>query len=141
MVRDFDDKSDLSGNEDDNLFESDEYDCEEAIFLRDSMLSHKIPSKNSWSFESFSKRGGSYIGEMKKVVNPKLSSLSLNYNLFGNILMDKAKIETSGLLSSVRKSLFISDRGQKLDAISCFASVCPDIFSIFLVMDKEGFGR
>ena len=47
MDRDFDDESDLLDNEDDNLFESAEYDCEEDIFLRNSMLSHEIPSKNS----------------------------------------------------------------------------------------------
>ena len=92
MDREFDDETDLSDNEDDNPFESAKYDFEEDIFLRYGMLLHEIPSKNSWSFESFSKRGGSYIGEMKKVVNPDLSSFSLKYNLFDNILMDKAKI-------------------------------------------------
>ena len=89
MKRDFDDESDLSDNEVDNLFESAEYDCEEDIFLRDGMLPHEIPSKISWSFKSFSKRVGSYIGEMKTVVNPGLSSFSLKYNLFDDILMDK----------------------------------------------------
>ena len=111
MDRDFDDKSDLSDNEDGNLFESAEYDCEKYIFLRDGMLLQEIPSKNSWSFDSFSKRGGGYIGEMKIVVNPDLFSFSLKCNLFDNILMDKAKIETSGLLSSIHKSLFVSNCG------------------------------
>ena len=126
MDRDFDGKSNLSDKEDDNLFGSAKYDCEEDIFLCDGVLLPEIPSKNSWSFKSFSKRGGNYIGETKTVVNPNLSSFSLKYNLLDNILMDKAKIETSRLLSFVRKVLFISDCGKKLDAISCFVSVCAE---------------
>ena len=142
MDRDFDNESDLSDNEDDNLFESAEYDCEQDIFLRNDMLSHNIPSKKSWSFELFSKRGGGYIGEMKIVIDPALSSFSLKYNIFSNILMYKAKTETSGLLSSVRKALFISDRGQKLDAISCFSAVCPDNFFLsFRQWIREGLGN
>ena len=65
---------------------------------------------------------------MKTVSNPEISSFSLKYNLFYDIIMDKTNTETSGLLSSVRKVLFMSDLGQKLDTISCFASVCPDNF-------------
>ena len=141
MDRDLEGKSDLSGNEDDNLFESAENDCEEDVFLRGGMLSYEIPSKNSWSFESFSKRGDSYIGEMKLVVNSDISSFSLKYNLFYDIIMDKTKTETSGLLSYVRKVLFMSDRRQKLDAISCFTSVCPDnTFLSFWQCIREGLG-
>ena len=68
-----DDESDLFGSDDKNLFKNAEYDREEDIYLRDSYYSTKyLPKK--WSFQSFSERGGTYIGDMKTRVSPNLLS-------------------------------------------------------------------
>ena len=65
--------SDISEEEDEHLSGA-LSEREEDILLRDGLLQHHLPQKNDWTFQSFSKRGSDYIGNLKLKIDPILDS-------------------------------------------------------------------
>ena len=97
--------SDLS-DDDDHDFGSLQSQHEEDIMLRHGLMEHQLPSRNDWTFESYSKRGSEYIGNLKSRINSNLDSFCTAYNLFDAILIDKAKTEIAQILPIVQKIIF-----------------------------------
>lgn len=56
--------SDLS-DDDDQCLRSLQSQHEEDIMLRHGLMEHKLPRRNDWTFESYSKQGSEYIGNLK----------------------------------------------------------------------------
>ena len=100
-----------------------------------------LPRKNEWTFDSFSKRSGDYIGNQKSKIDLEFDNFRIAYNSFDIILLNKAKPEIKHILSSVRKSIYLRDEKQELTPFSCFAAICPDqYFLSFRQWLIEGLG-
>ena len=59
-------ESEVSDNDD--VFEHAQYDREEDSLLRRGMMKQNLPSKNAWSFHSFSLRSSKFVGSLKTTV-------------------------------------------------------------------------
>ena len=93
--------SDISEDEDEHLSGA-LSEREEDILLRDGLLHNHLPRKNDWTFQSFSKRGSEYVGNLKSKIDPNLDSFQIAYNSFVTILLNKAKPKIQQVLSLVR---------------------------------------
>ena len=78
--------SDISDHDDESCFDG-QSARKEDILLCDGLLDHMLPQKKEWTFESFSKCGCDYIGNMKLKINTNFQSLRTAYNSFDAILL------------------------------------------------------